>query len=145
MTVYVKRLMGLMLVLSVSTWAQAVCPLMLLPQGATEHCAKRATHPATVSSQSSEHDCCPGKRVRMRHEQCNRTKVSSSQSATSCCSVEREPASGPTVQKAGVGIAVLGRVMPSAMQVPSRTARLELSDARPPIRGVLNLKEDLRI
>ena len=59
--------------------------------------------------------------------------------------MEREPASAPTVQQAGVGIAVLGRVMPSAMQVPSRATTLELSDAGPPIRGVLNLKEDLRI
>ena len=32
MTGYIKRLMGLVLVLSVSTWAQAVCPMMMLPQ-----------------------------------------------------------------------------------------------------------------
>jgi hypothetical protein len=147
MTGYLKRLMGLVLVLRVSTWAQAVCPmllLLLLPPTA-EHCPKQVKHLAAASSHSSEHDCCPGKRARMQHEQCDRTKLSSSQSATSCCSVEREPAGAPIVLQAGVRIAVLGRVMPSAMQVPSRAATLELSDAGTAIRGVLNLKEDLRI
>jgi len=143
MTGYFKRLMGLVLVLSVSTWAQAVCPMML-PQS-TEHCAKQSTHTAAASSQSSEHDCCPGKRVRMQHEQCDRTKLSNSATATSCCSVEREPASTPKVLQSAVTIAVLGRVMPSALQAPSRAVTLELSDAGPPLRGVMSLKEDLRI
>jgi hypothetical protein len=143
MTGYRKRLMGLVLVLSLSTWAQAVCPMMMLPQSA-EHCAKQATHPATTSIQTSEHDCCPGKRVRMQHEQCDRTKLSNS-STTSCCSVEREPASAPKSLQSTVNIAVVGRVMPSTMQVPNRAVTLELSDAGTPDRGVMSLKEDLRI
>jgi hypothetical protein len=143
MTGNLKRLMGLILALSVSTWAQAVCPMMLLPQAA-EHCAKPATGPAAASSQSSEHDCCPGKRVRTQHEQCDRTAISSSKSVTSCCSVEREPANTPKVLQSDLASAVLGHV-PSALQLPSRAATLELSDASPPNRGVMSLKEDLRI
>ena len=135
--------MGLVLVLSLSTWAQAVCPMMMLPQS-VEHCAKQATDPAATSSQSAEHDCCPGKRVRIQHEQCDRPKLSNS-ATTSCCSVEREPASTPKALQSAVNIAVLGRVMPSAMQVPSRAVTLELSDAGAPDRGVMSLKEDLRI
>jgi hypothetical protein len=142
MTGYLKRLMGLVLVLTVSTWAQAICPMMLLPQA--HGCEQHQANPAVASSQSSAHDCCPGKRVRMQHEQCERTTLSKAPTTTSCCSVEREPASTPTVQ-VGIGIAVIGRVMPSSMQTPSRAATLELSDAGPPLRGVLNLKEDLRI
>src|SRR3954463_6604871 len=148
MTGYLKRLMGLVLVLSVSTWAQAVCPMMLLPQAA-EHCAKAANHPAAASSQntekSSEHDCCPGKRARMQNEQCDRTKLSNSATSTSCCAVEREPANTSKVLQAGSDIAVLGRVMPSGLRAPSRAVTLELSDAGPPLRGVMSLKEDLRI
>jgi hypothetical protein len=142
MTGYLKRLMGLMLVLSVSTWAQAVCPMMSLPQAA-DHCAKAAT--IQSSDKRPEHDCCPGKRARMQHEQCHRTELSNSASATSCCAVEREPASTPKVLQAGADIAVIGRVTPSALQTPSRAVTWEISDAGPPLRGIMSLKEDLRI
>jgi hypothetical protein len=144
MTGYLKRLMGLMLVLSTSTWAQAVCPMMLFPHTAKE-CGQHATHPAAASSKGSEHECCPGMRARMQKDHCERAKVSSCDSAMSCCAVEREPASTSKISAAGNDISVVGRVMPAALQAPSRAVTLELSAASPPERGVLSLKEDLRI
>lgn len=148
MTGYLKRLLGLMLVLSVSTWAQAICPMMLFPQTAKD-CGQHATHPAATSSQSSEqssgHDCCPGMRARMQKDHCERAKVSSCASAMSCCAVERQPASTSKASTAGNDITVIGLVLPSALRAPSRAVTLELSDATPPDRGVLSLKEDLRI
>lgn len=148
MTGHVKRLLGLVLVLSVSTWAQAICPMMLVPQ-TTTGCSQHATRPAVASSQGSEqrleHDCCPGMRARMQKEQCERANVSSCATAVNCCAVERQPASTSKAQTACNGITVIGRVLPSALQSPSRAVTLELSDANPPERGVLSLKEDLRI
>jgi hypothetical protein len=144
MTGYLKRVMGLVLVLSVSAWAHAVCPMMLFPQN-VEDCGQHAAHPVAASSQTAEHDCCPRKRVRMQHQQCDSTKLSSCLTIMSCCSVERQPASTPKVLQPATEIAVLGRVMNSALQSPSRAATLELSDAGPPLRGIMTLKEDLRI
>ncbi len=148
MTGYLKRLLGLMLMLSVSTWAQAICPMMLSSQTAKD-CGQHSIHPAAASSQGSdhrrEHDCCPGKRARMQKDHCERARVSNCATASSCCAVEREPASTSKVSTAGSDIAVIGRVMTSALQAPSRALTLELSDASPPERGVLSLKEDLRI
>lgn len=147
MTGYLKRLLGLMLVLSVSTWAQAVCPMMLFPQTARD-CGQHATHPAAASSQSSdhsrEHDCCPGMRARMQKDHCERAGVSGCTTAMSCCAVERQPAS-TSKASAGTDISAIGRVVPTALRAPSRAVTLELSDASPPERGVLSLKEDLRI
>ena len=144
MTGYLKRLLGLMLVLSVSTWAQAICPMMLFPQTAKE-CGQHATHPAAASSKGSEHDCCPGMRARMQKDHCERAKVSSCATAMNCCAVERQPASTSKSSTAGSDITVIGRVMLSVFQAPSRAVTLELSDASPPERGVLSVKEDLRI
>jgi len=148
MTGYLKRLLGLMLVLSVSLWAQAICPMMLSPRTAKE-CGQHATHPAAASSESSEqssgHDCCPGMRARMQKDHCERTRISSCDTAMSCCAVERQPASTSKASTAGTDISVIGRMMPSAIQAPSRAVTLELSDASPPERGVLSFKEDLRI
>ena len=143
MTGYLRRLMGLMLVLSVSTWAQAVCPMMLFPQTAKD-CAQHSTHPAAASSKGSEHDCCPGMRARMQKDHCERAGVSGCTTAMSCCAVERQPAS-TSKASAGTDISAIGRVVPTALRAPSRAATLELSDANPPERGVLSLKEDLRI
>jgi hypothetical protein len=133
-----------MLVLSFSAWAQAVCPMMLFPPPAQD-CGKQALHPAATPGQGSAHECCPGMKAPMTHEQCERVKLSSRKSALSCCAVEIAPASAPKVPQAGTGIAVLGRMMPSALQSPSRVLTIELSDAGPPSRGILSLKEDLRI
>lgn len=148
MTGYLKRLLGLMLVLSVSTWAQAICPMMLSSQTAKD-CGQHANHPAAASSHSSdqmpEHECCPGMRVRMQKDHCERARVSNCATAMNCCAVERQPASTSKVSTIGGDISVIGRTMPPALQAPNRAATLELSDASPPDRGVLSLKEDLRI
>ncbi len=148
MTGYQKRLLGLMLVLSVSTWAQAICPMMLSPQTVND-CGQHANHPAAASSENSntspEHECCPGMRVRMQTDHCERAKVSSCATAMSCCAVERQPASTSKASTVGSDISVIGRVMPSALQARSRAVALELSDAGPPERGVLSVKEDFQI
>jgi hypothetical protein len=137
-----------MLVLSVSTWAQAVCPMMLFPQSARD-CGQHASHPAATSSQSSEqssgHECCPGMRARTQKDHCERAKVSNCATAMNCCAVERQPASTSKASTGGDNITVIGRVVPSTLQAPSRAVTLELSDASPPERGVLSLKEDLRL
>ena len=84
-------------------------------------------------------------RARVQKERCERAKLSSCATAMSCCAVERQPASTLKASTAGKDIGVVGRVMPSALQNPSRAVTLELADASPPERGVMSRKEDLRI
>lgn len=84
-------------------------------------------------------------RARTQKDHCERAKVSNCATAMNCCAVERQPASTSKASTGGDNITVIGRVVPSTLQAPSRAVTLELSDASPPERGVLSLKEDLRL
>jgi hypothetical protein len=62
-----------------------------------------------------------------------------------CCSVEPQPATSTKAIQAGVDFLVVADVVLPEMHRISRSHCLELADAGPPLRGVLSLKEDLRI
>ncbi len=140
MTGFGKRALGLLLMLSSTVWASAICPMMLIP-AAAKQCApqdgsaKRESKPA-----ASEHECCPRAK-----KQSSANHLSACASSMSCCAVEREPATAPKSIQTAVAFAVLGRVILEGLQIPSPAATLESANASPPIRGVLSLKEDLRI
>jgi hypothetical protein len=144
MKVASKRVMCLVLVLSFSAWAQAVCPMMVFPQKAQD-CDQHPVRPSMATNHTEEHERCPGMRAHSKHEQCERAKLSSRKSDMSCCAIEREPANAPKVLQAGMVSAVIGRVTPTLAPPPQRAATLDISDATPPDRGVLSFKEDLRI
>jgi hypothetical protein len=139
-----KRVMCLVLVLAFSAWAQAICPMMLFPQEA-QGCGDHRVRPSAVTSHTTEHECCRGKHTQPKHEECERTKLSSCKFAMSCWAVEREAANAPKLLNTGVEVAVVGHVISADSVAASRIAVLQLSDSRPPNRDVLSFKEDLRI
>ena len=142
---FMKRLLGLLLVLTTSAWSQAVCPMMLFPQ-LSNSCG---THPSTaavaVASAGSEHDCCPRKHhTHASHEQSS-TATLSNVNGMDCCSVERPPATSSKMVQPSPEIAVIGKVIATEANVPSSHHWIETADSGPPLRGVLSLKEDLRV
>jgi hypothetical protein len=140
----IKRVLGLLLVLSTGAWSQAVCPMMLFPQTAESCGIQPNKTSASAHHQKAEHDCCP--RARRSRQQDESAKLSACSSGMSCCTVERKPASAPkTGQTSTAEIAVVGRVMASELYVMSPAQLLEAADESVPIRGVLSRKEDLRI
>src|SRR4051812_11817318 len=142
---YLKRLLGLLLVLNMSIWAQAVCPMMLFPQASPSCGTHQVAAPVAASSEGSEHQCCPrARQTTSKHEQCPPAKVSDS-SAMSCCSVERPPATSSKSVQASPALAVLGRVLVSEVHVPHSDQALVIPASGPTLRGVLNLKEDMRL
>src|SRR5512141_471017 len=110
-----KRVLGLLLVLSTSAWSQGLCPMMLFPQTAkpcgTEQKASVPHH------QMAQHDCCP--RARRSTEKVNPVKLSSCSSTMPCCTVDRQPATSSKVMQASPDMAVMGRVVPSHLHVSS--------------------------
>jgi hypothetical protein len=144
MNIRLQRVLGLLLVLSVSAWGQAFCPMMLFPQMATS-CGQTSAHSAATSGENRGHQCCHGRNTRMQNQHCGRSSIRHCASLMSCCSVQPSPASTQKVMSPAMGLAILGRVLPSNMQLRTRFSLLEESEPGAPIRGVLDQKEDLRI
>jgi len=138
----IKRVLGMLLVLSTSVWSQAVCPMMLFPPAKSCGAQQNKTS-ALAHHHKAEHACCPG--AHRPDSQDESVNLSASSSGMSCCTVEREPASTPKTGQTSADTAVVGRVMASELYVASPAQVLEAADASVPIRGVLSLKEDLRI
>src|SRR6185369_9368768 len=141
---FMKRLLGLLLVLTTSAWSQAVCPMMLFPQLSTSCGTHHATASVAAGTEGSEHPCCPRKHASHSHELSHQAKLSNGNSMV-CCSVERPPATSSKTIQASPDVAVIGRVSVSESNVPSSHRWTEIADSGPPLRGVLCLKEDLRI
>jgi hypothetical protein len=140
-----KRLLGLLLVLTTSAWSQAVCPMMLFPQLSPSCGTHHATAAVTAESMGSEHPCCPRKHAsHITHEQSSTANLSNV-NRMDCCSVERPPATSSKMVQSSPDIAVIGRVIVSEGDVPRSQRWIETADSGPPLRGVLSLKEDLRI
>lgn len=78
------------------------------------------------------------------HGQCPSPKLSDN-SSMNCCSVERAPATSSKSVETSPDATVIERVADSAIHVPAVSRAASLADSGPPLRGVLSLKEDLRI
>lgn len=142
---HLKRLLGLLLVLTTSAWSQAVCPMMLFPQSSPSCGTHQKAAAASAASKGSEHKCCPRERkAKLAHEECP-TKGSGRSSTMKCCSIDRPLATSGKAVQTSPDVAVFGRVLSSALHVSRSTCSLEITDTGPPLRGVLNLKEDMRI
>ncbi len=140
-----KRILGLLLVLTTSAWSQAVCPLMLFPQLSTSCGTHQLNAAITAVSEGSEHHCCPRKHASHATHEHGSTAKLSNVNGMSCCSVERPPATSSKMVQPSPEIAVTGRVAVSEGHGPSSHRWIETSDSGPPLRGVLSLKEDLRV
>jgi hypothetical protein len=137
-----KRMLGLLLVLSTTVWAQAVCPMMLFPETAS-HCEDHKAAPQQAAHhQPAEHDCCPRTK---KAEPKAPNHISAGSSGMSCCSVDRAPAITPKAAQLGTTSAVVGRVSSVQILLVSSHVQLEIAGASVPLRGVLNLQDDLRI
>ena len=140
-----KRLLGLLLVLTTSAWSQAVCPMMLFPQSSDSCGTHHSSAPVAVSSEGPEHPCCPRKHhSHATYEQSSTAKLSNVNGMT-CCSIEPPPATSSKMVQPSPEISVIGKVVTSEANVPTFHRWIEPADSGPPLRGVLSLKEDLRI
>ena len=138
-----KRLMGCLLVLAVCIGTQAVCPMMLFPQS-SQSCARHHSVAApSESNQGAVHDCCPRKRTATKPH-CTSPELNGT-SVMSCCSVPAQPATATQPVPNSVVLAVLGHVSSALLVTPERGHFLAVEEYSPPLRGVLSLKEDLRI
>jgi len=141
-----KRLLGLVLVLSTAAWSQAICPMMLFPLSA-ESCGTQQNQPSPSAHhpKSSGHDCCPRTHRTDRPAQRESAQLSNCSSNVRCCSLEREPATPTKAVVAPANVAIVARLTIPAMDVSTPAHIVEAADASRFLRGVLSLKEDLRI
>ncbi|HWR16556.1 MAG TPA: hypothetical protein VN577_17155 [Terriglobales bacterium] len=132
---FATRLLGLLLVLSVTGWTQTVCPMMLFPPAAKGE----ARH--VPAAKSTGHECCHGAKSTTDTES---AKMSACAPGMDCCSIERQPASSPKAPSAAPLLAVLGR-----LDIPPHQSDqgplLVQDQSEGALRHVLVLKEDLRI
>lgn len=138
---FLKRFLGCLLVLATCVGSQVVCPMMLFPQWSHACGSQHSAASVPEANQGTGHACCPRKAA----HRSSSPGVEDHGSVMSCCSVPAQPASSTQPTQPDVDMVIVGHVGSAVFQLPSADRSLEIPDCGPPLRGILNLKEDLRI
>ncbi len=130
-----KRVLGLLLVLSTSAWSQAICPTMLFSQAA-EPCPTQQKALVPAHDTTAQHDCCP--RSRRKTQTADPVKLTNCSSKMPCCSVDRQPAHAQRFAQTSTHMIVIGRVVVRNLHFGSPAQLLQFAEASPPTRDVLS-------
>lgn len=140
-----KRFLGCLLVLATCVGSQVVCPMMLFPQLSHACGSHHSAASVTTANQGATHDCCPRKPGRPQRNGATPELIDQGNSVMSCCSVPSQPAISAQQVQSDAEMAVVTQVSDAGSHSAFTTRCFDTVDCGPASRGVLNLKEDLRI